>query len=72
MLVLVYPTALRQTGSIDTTIRISNHIFIGCGEIERETKLLRMNTFANVWVLKHKLSLILVADIPFCVCTVRE
>jgi hypothetical protein len=33
---------------IDTTIRISNHVFNGCEEIEVETRLLRMNLFADV------------------------
>jgi len=35
----------RQT---DATIRISNHVFNGCEEVEVETRLLRMNPFADV------------------------
>jgi hypothetical protein len=46
----VYWTALGWTDrhNIDTTIRISNHVFSGCEEIEVETRLLRMNPFADV------------------------
>jgi hypothetical protein len=72
VLVHVYWSALTRTDRhcIDTTIGISNHIFIGCEGIEVETRLLRMNPFADV-VLKHQFSLFLVGDIPVCVCSVR-
>jgi len=34
---------------LHTTIRISSHVFIDCQEIEVETRLLRMNPFADVF-----------------------
>jgi len=51
LLVHVYWTALRWTDRrcIDTTIRISSHVFIDCEEIEVETRLLRMNACADVF-----------------------
>ena len=58
----------RQTDRhcIDTTIRISSHVFINCEEIEVETGLLRVNPFADMFGFEAPVQLNL-GDVLFCV-----